>query len=184
MSFVVFSLPRSRSAWLSLFLSRYVLVGHDVGPDSSSVEDFLERIGGGSCETGAAFAWPLLRRLRPEVRFAVVRRPVDQVLQSLWRFGFSGDALRDEIAARDRCLDEIAAMPTSLVVDYDELDHYAACRDLFEFCTGDRCDPAWFKRMRPLNVQVDMAMQMQKLAQNHDHIEAMKAQAMEMMADA
>src|SRR6185503_11458650 len=77
--FVLFSLPRSRSAWLSVLLSRPgALVGHDIGIGCAQPEDFAQRLRSdlaGTCETGAAFAWRLIRWLVPDARFAVVRRP-------------------------------------------------------------------------------------------------------------
>ncbi len=68
MAFIVLSLPRSRSTWLSLFLSHEAQIGHDIGADCSSVAEFMSSIGAGTCETGAAFAWPLIKRLSPDIK--------------------------------------------------------------------------------------------------------------------
>ena len=181
MSFVVFSLPRSRSAWMSHFLSANGReVGHDIGIDCATPGDFLfEASLGGTCETGADFAWPLIRKLRPAIKFAVVQRPIDDVVASLARFGI-GD-LDEELATRAARLDEISALPGTLTVAYHELAHFTACRDIFEFCTGTRCESAWWRRFDEVNIQVDMVKRMAKLERNRPRIEALKASAMELL---
>ena len=57
--FLVFGLPRSRTAWLSHFLAPSPgAVGHDTGIDCKSISDFIGQFYGrdrlaGTCETGA-----------------------------------------------------------------------------------------------------------------------------------
>jgi hypothetical protein len=114
---VVFSLPRSRSTWLSMFLSYDgTVIGHDVGVDCATPEEFLERLGDGTCETGAAFAWRLLRQARPDVKFVVVHRDPAEVSASLDRFGLTGTL--PEMRDREMLLGQIAEQPGTMVVSY------------------------------------------------------------------
>lgn len=183
MSFIVFSLPRSRSTWLSLFLS-YAgrQVGHDVGIDCETPAEFLEAVGDGSCETGAAFAWRLIRRERPDMKFAVVRRSPWEVASSLSRLGV-GDQTA-EMAERGRSLSEISALPGVLTLDYHDLAKRDGCAALFEHCLGVPFDVAWWRRWEGLNVQVDIEQMKDKLRRNYDAIQNLKRLAIEEMAGA
>lgn len=182
MSFVVFSLPRSRSAWLSVFLSyQGRQIGHDIGIDCRTPAEFIHRIGDGTCETGAAFAWRLVRRALPEARFVVVRRPRAEVVDSLCRFGF-GDQTA-ELTDRDRRLDEIAAQPGTLSIDYADLATEGGAARAFEHCLAAPFDPIWRRRLEALNIQVDMPKMIEKLRRNHDDIQALKRLALTELAD-
>lgn len=185
MTFVVFSLPRSRSAWLSAFLGAPGrVVGHDIGVTSTSPDHFAWRLKNelaGSCETGAAFAAPLIRRLIPDAVFATVRRPVEEVCASLARFGLTG--LEDEMQSRDKALDDIeAANPDALRIEFKDLIKATACDHIHLHCTGLPMDGAWWAAMDPLNIQVDMARQIALITRNAVQIEELKWQARRMMA--
>lgn len=183
---VVFSLPRSRSAWLSVLLSRPgALVGHDIGISCATPEDFAQRLRNdlaGTCETGAAFAWRLIRWLLPEAPLAVVRRPVGQVIDSLRRQGLYGfDA---EMEARAAAVAEIAAQTGVLAIDFADLGDREACAALFEHCTGRPMDTEWFEHMAALNVQLDMPTRLQLLAANAIQIATLKTEVAKRLANA
>lgn len=172
--FIVFSLPRSRSTWLSLFLSYGGRqIGHDIGVESSSPADFFDRLSAGTCETGAAFAWRAIKKLRPDVKFAVVLRDPLDVAKSLERLGAPN--MLAEMQARDDDLWDILTVPGTLALEYDQLATEAGCREIFEFCTGEPFDAAWWRRFDPINIQVDIPKQFARLAQNRETIEALKA---------
>jgi len=171
--FVIFSLPRSRSTWLSLFLSYGgLLIGHDVGVDSESIPDFIDRMKPGTCETGAAFAWPVIREYLPMSKFVTVRRDRDEVCDSLARFGLSG--FQDEMRVRDCHLDDIERLPGTKRFFYEDLARMEVCADLFTHCLEKPFDVSWWQRMDALNIQVDMSKQMRKLIHNRGQIESLK----------
>lgn len=178
--FVVFSLPRSRSAWLSMLLG----CGHDVAATIDRPEEFAERLRelGGACETGAAFAFPLIRKLLPDARFAVVRRDPREVLASLERL-----AIRDqqtEVWARAAHLDAIAEQPGVLSVEFDALKRSTACAALYHHCRREQMPPAWWAKLDGLNIQIDMAKRIDFLRLRHGRIEALKAEVRARLADA
>ena len=160
MSFVIFALPRSRTAWLSRFLT-YAdwQCGHDELRHCRSLADVTSWFAQpctGTVETGAAPFW---RLLPPDVRVATIRRPVDQVAESLRRAG--GLALDQATIMRhlqqlDRKLDQVEARCGAIRVDYDELADERACSLLFNYCTGLPHDSAWWEYMAPANVQVSV----------------------------
>ena len=174
MSFVVFSLPRSRSTWLSAFLSYGGrIVHHDLGPECDTPEAFIERLGNGTCETGAAFAWRLIRRMKPDCKFVVVKRDPSEVCESLERFGLRGQMV--EMISRFVHLSEIAIQPGTLYVEYARLGEMETCKRIFEFCLDEPFDRAWWERLDAINIQVDMPAWLRHLSSNRDRIEALKA---------
>lgn len=183
--FVVFSLPRSRSTWLSVFLGAPdAVVAHDLGPQVSSPAEFAWRLTNdfvGTCETGAAFAWRLIRRLVPGVRFAVVRRDPASVIASLERFGLTGYG--PEMEARMAALAEISAQPETLTIDFASLSDERACAELYRHCVGKPPPPLWWRHLDPINIQVDMTRQLEFLRAHGLRITAVKDEARRLQAD-
>ena len=161
--FVIFALPRSRTAWLSRFLTYGDWIcGHEElrhARTMADVEAWLAQPCIGTAETCAAPWWRTLHRLQPDARVVVVRRPAAEVVESLMRLGlgFERKALAANMARYDRKLDQIEArLPNVLTVDYTELDTEAACAAVFEHCLPYQHDPAWWARVSPVNVQCNM----------------------------
>jgi hypothetical protein len=175
--FVIFSLPRSRSAWLSAFLSRPgAVTGHDIGITSDSPADFAQRLTAdmaGTCETGAGFAWRLIRRLVPDVRFVVVLRPVSEVCASLARFGITG--VEAEMQARMDCLQQIVRQPGTTTLDWTALRFERTCARLYQDCTGHTLDFMWWRTFEHLNIQVDMVQRLRLLQSRAESIATLKA---------
>ncbi len=135
--FVIFSLPRSRTFWLSNFLSyQGRVVGHDIGIEASSCQDFINRVSKmeGTVETGAMFAHSLLRKAWPDAKFVTIRRSRDEVAASLARFGVND--IEDELIERDRHLDELEATGNVARIPYEALSDARVCADLFEGLLG------------------------------------------------
>lgn len=179
--FIVFSLPRSRSAWLAHWLSDHDLfVGHDIGIECDSIAAFKDKFANGldgSCETGSMFAWRLIRREIPGIKFVVIRRQRAAVAASLARFGLAG--LEAELEARDRFLDEIEVQPEAIRVDFQMMPHQDICRDILAHVAPNRMfHGKHWRDWNGLNVQVKMDERLARLAENSAHIEAMKAEAL------
>lgn len=176
--FVVFALPRSRTAWLSHFLSYGDnLVGHDIGIECQSIDDFMVPfVNGmiGTVETGAMIAWPQIRKLIPNVRFAVIKRPIWQVLHSLGRFGLEPSV--EELIVRDNLLDEISGLKDTLTVSYESLNSESGCKPVFEFCLGERFDHGWWDVLREINIQVKIPETILRVQQNASALDTLKAQ--------
>lgn len=187
-AFVVFSLPRSRSTWLSVFLSRPDAVcGHDIGMTLSSLSEFGARLRGdlvGTCETGAAFAWKLIRKQLPDARFVVIERDPIEVLSSLARFGVKGPDIEAEIWSRAGDLDEICADPTVLRYRFNDLTRPTVCGDIYAHCLGRPMTLDWWRALDGVNIQVDLRRNFETLANRAVPIADLKAQAREAMAHA
>lgn len=183
--FIVFSLPRSRSAWLSTLMSApSALVGHDLGIGPASVEEYVSRLKlcyAGSCETGASFAWPLIKRLLPDSKFAVILRDPEEVIASVARIGF-GD---QRVEIRNRYL-QLRRIDTDLapVWWWHELDNEARVAALYSHCTGREMDLDWWSKLRRLNIQIDAQQRIGAIRDNLGNIEALKADVRERMCHA
>lgn len=176
--FIIFGLPRSRTAWLSVFLDvGEGAVGHDTGITCSTPEDFINRLSGpldGTCETGAAFAWPLIHRAFPDARVAVVRRDTLDVCLSLSKFGLHDQF--GEMASRAEHLRPISACHGVLTLQYADLETEDGCRRLWAHCLDQPWDRPWWEHLDGINIQVDMRRRLRLLAAHEAAILELKAE--------
>lgn len=180
--FVIFALPRSRTAWLSQWLSyQGRIVGHDTGIEASSCQDFIDRVcrKAGTVETGAMFAHSLLRKAWPASQFVTVRRPRDDVAASLARFGVND--IEAELIERDRHLDAMEAAGAARV-EYASLSDVNCCAALFEGLLGVPFDFRHWQAMAATNIQIDVPARLARLVERHDAIEALKREAERLIA--
>jgi len=159
--FIVFALPRSRTFWLSRFLSHGEWIcGHDELQHMQSLDDiatWFTQPNIGSVETAAAPFW---RLLPPAARVLVVRRQVEDVLASLARQGVAGAAVESLIRAADRKLDQIERrVPGVLSVQFADLVREDVCAAVFEHCLQSPHDPVWWRKWDGQNVSGNLAAQ-------------------------
>ena len=160
-AFLVLGLPRSRTAWLSRFLTYGDhICGHEELRHCRSIDDvrsWLSQPNMGSAETAAAPFWRMLTRLAPGVRIVVVRRPVADVVESLAAFGFDRAVMGPMMRRLNSKLDQIEKrVPGVLSVNFDDLNDEATCRAVFEHCLPYPFDKAHWQKLAGENVQCDM----------------------------
>ena len=181
--FIVFSLPRSRSAWTARFLSYGERrCRHDLATECASLGEFTDRLRGeyaGTVETGAVIGWRALRRHLPDARIAVIRRPIPEVYASLTRFGLGGSDLMNELIQRDGMLDELANVHGVQSFTFASFNSIESCRELFEYCLGEPFDWEWWEGLAGVNIQVDVPERLRFLEANRERIEAIKREAAE-----
>jgi hypothetical protein len=163
MSFVGLALPRSRTAWLSKFLTcGEWSCGHEELRHMRSLDDvrsWLSQPNTGTIETAAAGSWRLLPKMAPDTKVLVIRRPVGEVVESMMALpgiGFDREALTKGLTAFDRKLDQIEARLPCLSVNFEDLEREEACARVFEYCLPYQHDPAHWARLANVNIQVDM----------------------------
>jgi hypothetical protein len=113
----------------------------------------------GTAETAGAPWWRLVEKIAPGVKVLVVRRPVEEVVDSYRRMGMGVDldALRVGLSRLDKKLSQIEhRMPGVLSVAFDSLREEETCARVFEHCLPYCHDHEWWKLLSPLNVQIDM----------------------------
>lgn len=159
--FVIYALPRSRTFWLSRFLSYGGWeCGHDQLRYMRSMEDvqgWFRQPNTGTVETAGAPWWRIPTALG--VRTIVVRRPVPEVLDSIMRLHLGQDASAVERVLRqeDRKLDQIERrVPGVVSVSFDELGTEEGCARIFEACLPFQHDPLWWSELSPVNLQINM----------------------------
>jgi hypothetical protein len=161
--FVILGLPRSRTYWLSHYLSYGGWhCGHDELRRCRSLDDareWLARPRTGTAETVGARYWRMLWRIAPETRVVVVRRDPGAVFRSLIRLPYPMDAayLARELRRQDRALDQVAKRwPGALTVTFDDLAQEAVCARVFEHCLPYSHDHAWWASLADRNLQADV----------------------------
>jgi len=183
--FIVLSLPRSRSYWLSRLLDYPgVGCGHDTLVNCRRVEDFFDNFYrglGGTVETAGMLGAELMRARYPDARFVViVRSPVD-VATSLARFNISDE--QAELKQRQDMLLQVAQWPGTWVIPAQSLDDDDTVKSLFEHCTGKPFDWEWYGKFKGQNLQINMPARFDFLARNHALLEGLKAEARELTAE-
>lgn len=159
--FVIFALPRSRTAWLSRFLTYGDWTcGHEELRHVRSLDDvaaWFAQPCTGTIETAGAAWW---RMLAPGVKVVTIRRPVAEVVDSLMRIPgcrFDRDALTRNMTRLDAKLDQIEArIPGVLSVRFSDLADEATCARVFEHCLPYAHDNDRWAALAPINVQIDM----------------------------
>ena len=166
--FIIYALPRSRTFWLSRFLSYGGWTcGHDEIAHIRSLEDvkaWLNLPATGTVETAGAPWWRLVQEMRPDIRTVVVRRPIaDAMHDLLTRTGqaFDEAALWAQMRRLDAKLDQVERrVPGVLSVGFDDLNAEAACAAVFEHCLPFRHDPAWWAALAPIRLTINFPAQM------------------------
>jgi hypothetical protein len=177
--FVIFALPRSRTAWMAHYLNyNRSNVGHDITIECKHPGDFFEGFERGTLrgtvETGAVLAWKLIRQRLPEAKFVVVRRPLEAVRLSLGQFGIA--APEGELEARDEMLGVVSKLPGSETLDYSDLCIPQVCKWLFEHCLEQTWDPQWHETLAGINIQVDMKARVEQLVRNYADLQTLQAE--------
>jgi hypothetical protein len=161
--FVIFSMPRSRSFWLSRFLAYGGWeCGHDEARHMRQPEDIASwfaqgRVG--AVETAGATHWRYLCDKHPGVRILTMRRPIDEILDSLVRAvgdGFDRVLMRRHLEKAERKLDQIEARTGCTSLTFADLATESGCQRVFEECLPFEHDRAWWSAMEGLNLQVNL----------------------------
>ena len=180
--FIVYTAGRSRTAWLSEFLTygRCRCLA-EVGIRLRSMEDVraLYAIPGmGTAETAAAPMWQMIRHYVPGIRSVVVRRPLEDIIASFARITAIDEAkLRNIIAYENRCLDKISMQSDTLTVEFEDLHRREACAAIFEHCTPYKFDEEWWLAMKDRNIQSSVADIFSYYRDHRDGVEGFKRAA-------
>lgn len=163
--FIIFALPRSRTAWMAHYLSYASPVGHDILIECDRQEDFLQSFANGmagTVETGGILGARLIKKALPKIKFVVVKRPLAEVRQSLEALGLTWSP--SELEEREALLQELSATAGVETIDFKSLSIPQCAKWLFEHCLEREWDVEWFNHWEPINVQVIMQQRIAQLA--------------------
>lgn len=182
--FIIYALPRSRTAWLSEFLTyKDWECYHECAVFMRSIDEvksFFKSENVGCVETAAAQGRCLIKSIVPDIREVVILRPVGDVVDSLMQLDSMGVVKYDPIILRrnmeygDRVLRKIAKESNVMVIDYADLNKEETCRAIFEYCLPYSFDKAWWNSLKDKNIQVDVGAFFRYYHENKQAIEAFK----------
>lgn len=186
--FVVLGLPRSRTFWLSRFLTyRDWSCGHEELRHLRSLDDarlWLSQECVGTCETAASPWWRLLLKYRPDVRIVIVRRPVAEVVDSLLSIdmGSAGSFERDSLTALMKGLDAKLAqierrLPAALTIRFEDLRSEQICAAIFEHCLPYKHDAQRWRALSKRNMQCSMPTLLRYMAAFAGPLEKLRSMA-------
>lgn len=179
--FLVVALPRSRTHWLSWFLTYGDWTcWHEQFPRMRTLDDikaWFSQNNTGTSETTAAPYWRIIKEVRPDVRTLIIRRPVNEVVDSLMRVDMQGVCTFDQAkltAAMEkvgRKLDQIEARCSNVLsVSYADLASESVCARVFSHCLGQSLDHNWWVRMDAQNLQTSLPSLMRYMFANNEAI--------------
>ena len=163
MAFIIYCLPRSRSAWLAHFLNYPFAVpkqpvAHDVAPLCKSIDGFLhaykEEGMWGSVEIEGMIGWQVIKKEMPQLKTVVMRRPLQEVYNSLVMQGYKPNLT--ELGKLDAILDIIADLPEVYSIKSTDLDAPVVGKWLFEYLLELDFDFDWWYQLSQTNIQVNL----------------------------
>lgn len=166
--FVVFSLPRSRSFWLSKLLG----CRHDPSRFFAHDADIQSFFAGerGAVDTAMALIALKVQTLVPTLRMVTIRRPVEECFNSVLRLPVKivdADRLRLRLYEIDLALDLAEHMGARSFLA-EELDDFEACAELYRHCRGEPLHPSRWKLFASKNLQTDFVASLNDCASNRD----------------
>lgn len=129
--FFILALPRSRTKWLSEFLTcRSVRCHHERIAQCQSIDE-LDTLGhDGTADTVGLPLWRQLYARYPFARYVLVRRDPDAVDASLRRHGLYVD-----VPALGRIMDDACAALPAIVVEYERMNE--SLQRIWSHCRND-----------------------------------------------
>jgi len=180
--FAVLGLPRSRTAWLSQFLTygdRVCL--HEPSRHWKGMADLHAALdaGCGLSDSVLTFRWRDILAHRADTAVVVVHRSAGEVLTSFRRAGLWHDRLPEAVASLEMAIDELMeGAPEALHVPYAALDQHNVCARVFAHCLGFDMPFAHWHKWRDQRVLADATQHIADAAAN-PHIGALFPELME-----
>lgn len=170
--FLVLSLPRSRSFWLSQLLG----VPHDPSIGFRNNDDlraFLTRPNCGACDTGMIGILPKILGIVPDINLVTVRRPVADVYRSTMNLPIimpQPEVLLQVFATLDVMLDMAEYGHGARRFEFDDLDERDVCDEMHQICWGNPVPDKTWARLNGTRLVVDPVAEMARVEANRDGI--------------
>lgn len=155
--FLIVGLPRSRTAWLSNWLTYgKSFCFHEPLLGCDSLAAFQQKFDVpyevvGAADTGAIFWLEQILMLAPDTKLIIVERPVEDCIQSLDATGIPYDEALVYQAAK---LLERARQYDNMWVPFHSLDADHVGASIWHHCVGDGFDVNRFRMLRDLRVEI------------------------------
>lgn len=165
-NFIIHALPRSRTAWLSRFLTyKDHTCGHELAMTMRTPEDYKQYFSQpntGSAETGAMQGWWLIEHARPGIKTVVINRDLNEIIEATLEINTGGvvqydrSLLHKHYSYGRRLLDKISTRSDVLTVEFNDLKKMETCQKIFEHCLPYEFDIKWWAGLKNKNIQVNL----------------------------
>ena len=161
--FFVLGLPRSRTYWLSRFLSTPTcVVEHEAAMHYDSLDALHAGMKDGMCDTSLLLRWKDLKG-----KIVLIERPAAEVEESLNRL-YPNPRRKALLTCAWDALQE--AKRSHHCIQYDDLRQEAVCQWLFEHLTEERFDRLRWKELDQLVLVADQSGLMSRMAENYRNL--------------
>lgn len=151
--FIIYALPRSRTLWLSKFLTYGKWeCKHDLlaeYPAIFSIVEYLKQPYRGIVDTGLV----MVREQMPAAKIVCIHRKPQEVKNSLAAVGLTGLI---DVDLLNNKLEELRSVKNVLHIDYEDLNDLTTCYNVAQFCTG-QFSVQWWRCLRNANIQIDIS---------------------------
>ncbi len=177
--FLILAAPRSRTSWISKFLSYQDWhCGHEQLLFARSIDDIrawfsMDHVG--TVETGAMGHWRLAKHLKPDLRLITIRRKSEDIFSSLTRVGLPVPLWL--IESWQRKLDQVEKRNKVVRVEVEELKSEGGLRKLWSAALDIPFDLEWAERMQGQNIQVSVSFLTKYFISNEKGIKKLLIQA-------
>lgn len=184
MNFIICGLARSRTKWLSEFLTyKDHTCGHELAVTFRKPSDYKKYFSNpnvGSAETGVAQGYWLIKEACPDIKTVLVRRKLQDSVDSVLDIDLKGVAIYDKdlltkhFTYTDRILDKISKEPGVLSTSYEDLKYSQTCKKIFEHCLPYEFDIKHWGSLKNKNIQVDFREHLKYYHENISEINEFK----------
>lgn len=170
--FFVLAVPRSRTHWLSHFLTTPTCqVAHEDCYKYSSIDEMLQNMPDGIVDTALIIAWKELKG-----KIVIIDRDIEDCIKSgLIRCsqfdGHDPEKTKRTFYGLRKILEE--AMLVHPVVKFEDLSNEEVCKSLFEYLTEEEFDAERWRAMNSVNLQSDAVRNYQLCQEHGDNIRSL-----------
>lgn len=140
MNFFVFGLPRSRTAWISVFLTDDQVCLHE----GVIYPDYEELLLNPNIDGDSTTCYPMVKKYLTDEKVLIIERDIKECLKSSQKF-CNADTGRLEVLK-----DELDKAP-GLRINYNDIDN--RLEEIWGYCKGTYFNPLRAETMKRLNIQ-------------------------------
>ena len=172
--YFILGLPRSRTTWLSVFLSRGAgICHHEKSMYFGSLQELkqfcIEHPKEGISDTALIQHWKWLRDNLPDAKIVVIVRDPDECAASLEHIGLPAESL----GYLQDCLFGALHDPHIMRINFSDLNKIEYCKMLYEYCKEEDFDLQWYEAIKDINMQPDNAALLNEVNKNIHNIDAL-----------
>lgn len=169
--YLIFALPRSRTTWLSVFLSNESgLCYHDKSIEFATLKAIhewgLDNPNCGIIDTALIVHWEKLMEMNPNVRFILIERPLCDVEESLKKINLPIMSL----GVLQKNLIEMKKNPRVMIIQFKDLDDMEMCSKLYEYCTELPFNRDRWELLRRIDMQPRITQIIQDMYKNASNL--------------